>query len=97
MPTSRPPLPPLPLSHRLTQRTLPPLPHPPGYCSYITPPGHGFLPRETALHHQHWAVKLVQQALEEAGVGPADISCIAYTKVRCLGGSGVRSGLYAQC
>lgn len=49
--------------------------------SFITPPGQGFLPRETALHHQEWAVKLVQQALAEAGLTPADISCIAFTKV----------------
>ena len=29
-------------------------------------------------------VALVQAALKEAGVTPADISCVAYTKVRCL-------------
>ena len=28
-------------------------------CSYITPPGQGFLPRETAIHHQ---VKPFRQA-----------------------------------
>lgn len=50
-------------------------------CSFITPPGQGFLPRETALHHQEWAVRLVQQALAEAGVTPDQISCIAFTKV----------------
>lgn len=50
-------------------------------CSFITPPGQGFLPRETALHHQEWAVKLVQQALAEAGVTPSQIGCIAFTKV----------------
>ena len=49
--------------------------------SFITPPGHGFLPRETALHHQEWAVRLVQQALQEAGVTPQQIGCIAFTKV----------------
>ncbi len=30
---------------------------------------------------QEHIVSLVQQALKEAGVSPADISCIAYTKV----------------
>ena len=49
--------------------------------TFVTPPGQGFLPRETALHHQEWAVRLVQQALREAGVAPAQISCIAFTKV----------------
>ena len=48
---------------------------------YITPPGTGFLPRETALHHQQHVVALVQQALDEAKLGPRDISSIAYTKV----------------
>ena len=27
-------------------------------CSYITPPGQGFLPRETAVHHQVRCVSL---------------------------------------
>lgn len=86
--------------------------------SYITPPGTGFLPRETAIHHQVrvWAgcwcvegeffhsgpsfflttthhslfqqhiVPLIQQALTEAGVTPADITAIAYTKGPGMGG-----------
>jgi len=33
--------------------------------TYITPPGTGFLPRETAVHHQEWIVKLIDQAMEE--------------------------------
>jgi len=83
---------------------------------YITPPGHGFLPRQTANHHQvqsncvtaifspsrfstlegivwnklsgavmlilqEHVVSLVQEALKTAAVTPADIACIAYTKV----------------
>lgn len=31
---------------------------------------------------QEWAVKLVQKALEEAGLTPEQINVIAYTKVR---------------
>ena len=50
-------------------------------CRFITPPGQGFLPRETAVHHQEWAVRLVQQAMAEAGLAPSQISCIAFTKV----------------
>eukprot|EP00891_Asterochloris_glomerata_P003568 jgi/Astpho2/3568/fgenesh1_pm.00057_%23_12_t len=48
--------------------------------TYITLPGQGFLPRETALHHQEHVLPLVQQALKIAGVTPADLTCIAYTK-----------------
>ena len=36
--------------------------------TYITPPGTGFLPRETAEHHRAVILDLVQQALDEAGV-----------------------------
>lgn len=48
--------------------------------TYITPPGTGFLPSETAKHHRDMVVKLVKRALEEANVKPADIDCICYTK-----------------
>ena len=33
------------------------------------------------MHHQEWAVRLVQQAMAEAGLAPSQISCIAFTKV----------------
>ena len=48
---------------------------------YITPPGTGFLPRETAVHHQQHVVGLVQEALKLANLQPADIDAIAFTKV----------------
>ena len=34
--------------------------------TYISPPGHGFLPKETAWHHQNHVVALVRFALMEA-------------------------------
>ncbi len=48
--------------------------------TYITPPGTGFLPRETAEHHRSHILRLVQKALEEAKVSKDDIDCLAYTK-----------------
>eukprot|EP00741_Cyanophora_paradoxa_P008716 tig00001371_g8438.t1 len=48
--------------------------------TYITPPGEGFLPRETALHHQQWAIEMTKRALAEANVTPDQIDAIAYTK-----------------
>mmetsp|Transcript_2323 Transcript_2323/g.7157 ORF Transcript_2323/g.7157 Transcript_2323/m.7157 type:complete len:341 (-) Transcript_2323:103-1125(-) len=48
--------------------------------TFITPPGTGFLPRETALHHQQVIVPLVQECLKEANLTPKDIDCLAYTK-----------------
>lgn len=48
--------------------------------TYITPPGQGFLPRETAWHHQNHVNGIVRAALVEAGVTPEQIDCICYTK-----------------
>ncbi|KAL4203010.1 hypothetical protein AMTRI_Chr02g266360 [Amborella trichopoda] len=48
--------------------------------TYITPPGHGFLPRETAHHHLTHLVPLVRDALAQAGLEPNQIECISYTK-----------------
>eukprot|EP01040_Poterioochromonas_malhamensis_P008226 gene8226-8896_t len=36
--------------------------------TYITPAGQGFLPRETAWHHQQHIVPLVREALSQAGI-----------------------------
>jgi len=48
--------------------------------TYISPIGEGFKPKETALHHKKWILKLLHQALNEAGIKPQDLTCIAYTK-----------------
>ncbi|KAJ4822684.1 hypothetical protein Tsubulata_027248 [Turnera subulata] len=48
--------------------------------TYITPPGHGFLPRETAHHHLHHVLPLVKSALETARITPDEIDCLCYTK-----------------
>ncbi|XP_074584788.1 uncharacterized protein LOC141840639 [Curcuma longa] len=48
--------------------------------TYITPPGHGFLPRETAHHHLLHLLPLLRTALSDAGLTPADIDCLCYTK-----------------
>ena len=48
--------------------------------TFVSPPGEGFLPKDTAKHHRSWVVNLVKQAILKAGVTIADISCICYTK-----------------
>ncbi|KAL2007273.1 hypothetical protein VTN00DRAFT_8711 [Thermoascus crustaceus] len=48
--------------------------------TFVSPPGEGFLPKDTARHHRAWVVKLVKQALKDAGVGVDDVDCICYTK-----------------
>mmetsp|Transcript_13693 Transcript_13693/g.38777 ORF Transcript_13693/g.38777 Transcript_13693/m.38777 type:complete len:342 (+) Transcript_13693:14-1039(+) len=64
--------------------------------TYITPPGHGFQPRETAVHHQGKLIGLVQKALAEANVSPGDLSCIAYTKGPGMGGPLVSCAVVAR-
>ncbi|XP_046842075.1 probable tRNA N6-adenosine threonylcarbamoyltransferase [Xenia sp. Carnegie-2017] len=48
--------------------------------TYITPPGQGFLPGQTAKHHQQYILDILDKALEEAKIKPEDIDCLCYTK-----------------
>lgn len=54
--------------------------------TFVTPPGTGFLPRETAEHHATHIVPLVKAALAEANVTPSDIAVVCYTKGPGMGG-----------
>lgn len=55
-------------------------------ATYITPPGTGFLPRETAAHHSEHIVCLVQRALSQAHITPSEVDVICYTKGPGMGG-----------
>ena len=48
--------------------------------TFVSPPGEGFLPKDTAKHHRSWITRLIAQALTEANVTVNDIDCICYTK-----------------
>lgn len=48
--------------------------------TYVSPPGTGFLPKDTAEHHRRWVVRLIKQAVKQAGVSIEDIDCICFTK-----------------
>lgn len=48
--------------------------------TYITPPGQGFLPRDTAQHHRDCILTVLAKALKEANVTPQDIDVICFTK-----------------
>ena len=54
--------------------------------TYITPAGQGFLPRETAWHHQAHVAAVVRCALDEASLTLDDIDVICYTKGPGMGG-----------
>lgn len=48
--------------------------------TFVSPPGTGFLPKDTAAHHRRWVVRLVKQAMKQANVKLEDVDCICYTK-----------------
>lgn len=52
----------------------------------------GFLPGETAKHHRGVILTVVREALDEAGLKPADIDCVAYTK-----GTNKKKHLFCVC
>jgi N6-L-threonylcarbamoyladenine synthase len=58
--------------------------------TYVAPTGQGFLPKQTATHHQNHIVALVRAALSEAFPGEAHperlLSAICYTKGPGMGG-----------
>lgn len=48
--------------------------------TYITPPGEGFLPRDTARHHRNWVVRIIKRALADANIPGSDLDCICFTQ-----------------
>lgn len=48
--------------------------------TYITPPGTGFLPKETADHHRGVILEMLKEALEESRLSPNEIDVVCYTK-----------------
>ncbi|KAK0720351.1 putative tRNA threonylcarbamoyladenosine biosynthesis protein kae-1 [Lasiosphaeris hirsuta] len=48
--------------------------------TFVSPPGTGFLPKDTAQHHRAFFVRVAKQALANAGVRPSELDCICYTR-----------------
>ncbi|KAM0285134.1 hypothetical protein ACHAQH_001562 [Verticillium albo-atrum] len=48
--------------------------------TFVSPPGTGFLPKDTAAHHRAHFVPLALRALADAGVRPADLACVCFTQ-----------------
>lgn len=50
--------------------------------TYVTPPGTGFQPGDTAKHHKAWILQVVQEAVNSAKLsdGLEGVECIAFTK-----------------
>lgn len=51
--------------------------------TYITPPGEGFQPGDTAKHHKNWIMKVVEEAVRLSGKTIDEMECICYTKGGC--------------
>ena len=49
-------------------------------ATYVTPPGTGFLPGETARHHRDHIMAVVGKAMSDAAVDWADLDCICFTQ-----------------
>eukprot|EP00040_Diaphanoeca_grandis_P024436 m.134287 g.134287 ORF g.134287 m.134287 type:complete len:336 (-) comp29731_c1_seq1:87-1094(-) len=48
--------------------------------TFVTPPGTGFLPRDTANHHRGVILDILRRAMEEAKITPEQVDCVCFTK-----------------
>ncbi|KAF6815798.1 o-sialoglycoprotein endopeptidase [Colletotrichum sojae] len=48
--------------------------------TFVSPPGQGFLPKDTAKHHRSFFVQIARRAIREAGISVADVDCVCFTK-----------------
>lgn len=48
--------------------------------TYVTPPGQGFLPSDTARHHKDHVLALVRKSLAASGRTFSELDCVCYTK-----------------
>ena len=64
--------------------------------TYVAPPGEGFLPRDTAKHHQTHVLDVLRRALDEAKVKPEDIDCVCFTKGPGMGAPLVSTAIVAR-
>lgn len=64
--------------------------------TYITPPGEGFQPRDTAIHHREHIIDVLEKALREADIAPNQIDVVCYTKGPGMGAPLVSVALVAR-
>ncbi|XP_043497360.1 probable tRNA N6-adenosine threonylcarbamoyltransferase isoform X2 [Polistes fuscatus] len=64
--------------------------------TYITPPGEGFLPRETAEHHRKCIIEVLKEALNNAKITMKEVDVICYTKGPGMGGPLTVAALVAR-
>ncbi|PWZ01548.1 peptidase M22, glycoprotease [Testicularia cyperi] len=55
--------------------------------TYVTPPGSGFQPSDTAKHHKEWILRVISESVRRSGLGSlAEVDCICFTKGPGMGG-----------
>lgn len=64
--------------------------------TYITPPGEGFKPADTARHHNSVILDLIDQALKEANIKHSEIDIVSYTKGPGMGAPLVSTAIVAR-
>ncbi|KAF4509693.1 hypothetical protein G6O67_003836 [Ophiocordyceps sinensis] len=71
--------------------------------TFVSPPGTGFLPKDTAAHHRRHLVALAREALAaasaangDAPLGPADVDCVCFTQGPGMGAPLTAVGLAAR-
>lgn len=64
--------------------------------TYITPPGEGFKPSETAKHHNSVILDLIDEALKEAKIKHSDVDIVCYTKGPGMGAPLVVTAIVAR-
>lgn len=64
--------------------------------TYITPPGEGFKPADTARHHTAVILDIVDEALKEAKLKHSDIDIVSYTRGPGMGAPLVATAIVAR-
>lgn len=64
--------------------------------TYITPPGQGFLPKETAVHHRENILEVLQETIKKSGIKVEDIDVVCYTKGPGMGAPLVTVAMVAR-
>lgn len=64
--------------------------------TYITPPGEGFKPADTARHHNSVILDLIDLALKEANLDHSEIDIVCYTKGPGMGAPLVGTAIVAR-
>lgn len=64
--------------------------------TYITPPGEGFKPADTARHHNSVILDLIDKALKEANIRHSEVDIISYTRGPGMGAPLVSTAIVAR-